>query len=349
MKYINIADIHFGNAGDSVFHNQNLLDFFIWVVDWKNKNEPDAELNILGDVFHSRHKLSSETINYALQGIEHLAANFKNVNIIVGNHDMYHRDRTDINSVNMFKHIDNVFIVDSMIVKTTQQVMFHPWVINDRDYANLVEATRELNIKTLFTHIEFSTFKMNDNYVMEHGLTHKSLKHIDKIFTGHYHGRQEIDNVIYIGNPFPFDYNDANDDEKGFCLVDTDTNEHTFVNWNTISVASMTYDDFKEIDWDDIDDDFSKDSLRIVINNDITDEDMDNLKEVLDKHNFHDTKVVYKKTSGKDAVEQETEAEITHLMGVDETVIEHIRNIDDTESTVNKGLLEEIYTESMQE
>jgi DNA repair exonuclease SbcCD nuclease subunit len=257
MKYINIADLHFGNAGDSVFHNQNLLDFFIFLVDWKEKNAPDAELNILGDVFHSRHKLSSETINYALKGIEYLAGNFSNVNIVVGNHDMYHRDRTDINSVNIFKHIENVYIIDSMLVSATESVMWHPWVIDERDYANLIEATEELNIKILFSHLEFSTFKMNDNYVMEHGLTHKSLKHVEKIFTGHYHGRQEMDNVIYIGNPFPFDFNDANNTDKGFCVVDTDTCEHFFVDWDEISVYSLTYDEFLEIDWEKLPEDYN--------------------------------------------------------------------------------------------
>jgi hypothetical protein len=88
--------------------------------------------------------------------------------------------------------------------------------------------------------------------------------------------------------------------------------------------------------------------MRVVIDHDISDEDMDNLKSILEKINYHDTKVVYKKSAAKDAVEQDNAAEITHLMSVDETVIEHIRNIDD-DNTVNKKLLEEIYTESMQE
>jgi hypothetical protein len=320
-----------------------MLEFFVWMVD-QVENPEECELNILGDVFHKRDKISVDTINYAISGVEYLAEHFPQVNIIVGNHDMFHRDRIDVNSVNMFKHIKNVRVIGEMIHEG--DVVYTPWIVDQKQYDDLIKYTKKHKVKYIFGHFEFSTFRLNDNYIMEHGMTHKSLKHIDKIFTGHYHGRQEVDNVIYVGNPFPYDYNDANDSAKGFCEFDKSTGEHTFTDYNTIEVTSIDYNDFLEADFTGTEDmDFSKDSLRIVINNDISDEDFDKLRETLESRNFRDTKIVYKRSAAKNVVEENTELSSDRILTVDETVLEHIKNIDESNTTVNKNLLASLYQE----
>ena len=52
------------------------------------------------------------------------------------------------------------------------------------------------------------------NTKLEHGPSHASFKNVKKIFSGHFHKRQAADNVCYIGNTFPMDFGDLNDNER---------------------------------------------------------------------------------------------------------------------------------------
>jgi len=40
------------------------------------------------------------------------------------------------------------------------------------------------------------------------------------VFSGHFHKRQQKGNVVYMGNPFPHNFADAWDDERGMMLLD---------------------------------------------------------------------------------------------------------------------------------
>lgn len=341
MKVLNIADIHFGNSNNSVSHNEAMLDFFVWLIEYKEENYPDAELNILGDVFHQRDKLSVDTINYAIRGINMLSEHFDKVRIIVGNHDMFQRDSLEVNSINIFGHTPNVTIVDDIIIEG--DIMYTPWIVTQEDYANVIDLSKEKKIKHIFGHFEFSTFRLNDNYVMEYGMSHSSLKHVDTVVTGHYHGRQEVDNIVYVGNPFPYDFNDANDENKGFMIFDTETGDYSFENYGQISVTSVGYKELMEIDWENVDQDFSNDSLRVVIEDDVSEEELDNIKNILETNNFRTSKLVYKRSMVKRAVEEDTSViDTDEIMTVDETVIHHIKNIEESD-TLNKPLLLELY------
>jgi DNA repair exonuclease SbcCD nuclease subunit len=52
------------------------------------------------------------------------------------------------------------------------------------------------------------------------------------IFSGHYHKRQATDNVIYIGNPFGTNYADVMDYERGCCLLDLESEEIDFIDYD---------------------------------------------------------------------------------------------------------------------
>jgi UDP-2,3-diacylglucosamine pyrophosphatase LpxH len=64
----------------------------------------------LGDWHNNRASLNIVTLNYSLQALEHMNANFQRVYFIPGNHDLYYRDKRDIQSVEWAKHLPNVEI-----------------------------------------------------------------------------------------------------------------------------------------------------------------------------------------------------------------------------------------------
>ena len=78
----------------------------------------------------------------------------------------------------------------------------------------------------VFGHFEITDFYMMPGVKAKNGLTIKDFKN-KKVFSGHYHIRQEKDNIIYLGTPYQLNFGDAGN-EKGFYILDTETNELQF-------------------------------------------------------------------------------------------------------------------------
>lgn len=57
-----------------------------------------------GDIFHARNAIDVNTMNVAYKLVSALAKHCK-VYLICGNHDIYMKTSTDVNSVNMFQDI----------------------------------------------------------------------------------------------------------------------------------------------------------------------------------------------------------------------------------------------------
>ena len=81
-------------------------------------------------------------------------------------------------------------------------------------------------------------FEFNNFYVTGfHKVSHENGPNPDDfdgpkyIFSGHFHQRQIGNNIIYIGNTFPFDFSDKNDDKKGICIYDHDEEKYEFIDW----------------------------------------------------------------------------------------------------------------------
>jgi hypothetical protein len=80
----------------------------------------------------------------------------------------------------------------------------------------------KLKGKYVFGHFELPHFFMNAMVQMpDHGeLKRESFGNIEHVFTGHFHKRQTHKNITYIGNCFPHNYADADDDERGLTVLE---------------------------------------------------------------------------------------------------------------------------------
>lgn len=208
------TDIHFGLKSNSQLHNEDCLNFVKWATA-KAKEEGCETAMFLGDWHNNRASLNIVTLNYSLKALEHLNANFERVYFIPGNHDLYYRDKRDIQSVEWARHLPNVQIVNDWF--TSGDVVIAPWLVGD-DHKRI----SKLRGKYMFGHFELPHFYMNAMVQMpDHGeIKNEHFGNFDQVFTGHFHKRQQRQNITYIGNCFPHNYADAGDDERGLTILE---------------------------------------------------------------------------------------------------------------------------------
>lgn len=209
-----ITDVHFGLKSNSTQHNDDCLNFVKWATA-KAREEGCETALFLGDWHNNRASINILTLGYSLQALEHLNANFERVYFIPGNHDLYYRDKRDVQSVEWAKHLPNVQIVNDWF--SSGDVVIAPWLCGD-DYKRIAK----LSGKYMFGHFELPGYLMNAMVAMpDHGdLKREDLGGFDHVFTGHFHKRQTKNNVTYIGNCFPHNYADAGDDERGLTILE---------------------------------------------------------------------------------------------------------------------------------
>jgi DNA repair exonuclease SbcCD nuclease subunit len=208
------TDIHFGLKSNSLQHNQDCSDFIDWFIATAKANGCETGM-FLGDWSHQRAAINMQTLQYSLRSLEKLSAAFDRFYFIPGNHDLYYRDKRDIYSTEWAKHIPNIQIVNDWF--EDGDVVIAPWLVGD-DHKKIPKMTA----KYMFGHFELPHFKMNAMVEMpDHGeVKVESFGGFDKVFSGHFHLRQQKKNINYIGNCFPHNYADAGDADRGMMILE---------------------------------------------------------------------------------------------------------------------------------
>ena len=208
------TDVHFGLKSNSLQHNQDCSKFVDRLIE-KAKSENCETCFFLGDYNHHRASINIHTLQFGLQALEKLNDNFDQVYFIPGNHDLYYRDKRDVHSVEWAKHLPKVKIINDFFMQ--DDVVILPWLVQE-DYKKI----QKLSGKYLFGHLELPRFYMNAMVEMpDHGeINENHFTGYDKVFSGHFHKRQNRKNIYYIGNAFPHNYADAGDDSRGMMILE---------------------------------------------------------------------------------------------------------------------------------
>lgn len=208
------TDIHFGAKSNSNYHNEDCLAFVKWAVS-KAQAEGCETCLFLGDWHNNRSTINVVTLNYSLRALEHLNNNFSRVYFIPGNHDLYYRDKRDIQSVEWARHLPNIEICNDWHIDGN--VVIAPWLVGD-DHKRIPKLQGEY----MFGHFELPGYLMNAMVEMpDHGeVRREHFNNFGHVFTGHFHKRQTKKNITYIGNAFPHNYADAGDDERGLMTLE---------------------------------------------------------------------------------------------------------------------------------
>ena len=220
------TDIHFGLKGNSKIHNQDCEDFVDWYIEQAKANGCETGI-FCGDWHHNRNSLNLTTMDSTIRCMEKLGQSFEKFYFFDGNHDLYYKDKRDVNSTAFAKHIPGITFVDKIYEE--EDVALVPWLVGDE-----WKKIKNIKAKYLFGHFELPSFYMNAMVQMpDHGeLKAEHFEHQEYVFSGHFHKRQKQGKVHYIGNAFPHNYADAWDDNRGMMILDRENNkEPEYIDW----------------------------------------------------------------------------------------------------------------------
>lgn len=230
MKYIIFTDIHFGNKGNKDDFNEECLSFLNFVEEKTSKmNDIDGAI-FLGDWFHNRNSINVKTLKYGIEGLYKFGSIGRgNSYLILGNHDLYYIDRRDVSSIFVPEGEIGVNIVEEPIYMENEKFLFLPWLINEEKLESYI---KKYNPEYVFGHFEIPSFSFNKLIKKEGEYNPENYKGPKRILSGHFHLRQEKNNITYVGNCFSHDFSDVNDwHNKGFAILDTDKNELEYFEW----------------------------------------------------------------------------------------------------------------------
>lgn len=223
-----VSDIHVGVHQNSALWHDIALDWAKWL-DKQLISHGIKDMIIPGDLFHYRDEIAVNTIHVVTQ----MLSIWKKYNIVllVGNHDAFYKDRSEINSLSILNGWDNITVIDkpTQIKYKNTKIMFCPWG---------TELRQIKKSDIVFGHFEISSFKYNQHKICESGMSaSKLLAKSPLIITGHFHLREERlyknGKILYLGNPYQMDFGDAYS-TKGYYLLDLVSRDYKFTE-NTIS------------------------------------------------------------------------------------------------------------------
>lgn len=325
------GDIHFGLKNNSKQHNQDCINFLEWFCDISKKEDCETCI-FLGDWNHQRNALNISTLKYGYEGLKILSNNFNNIYMITGNHDLYYREKRDLYSFPFAELFPNITIVNESPL-IYDDIAFIPWLVNDE-----WKKISKLDKKYIFGHFELPKFKMNAMVEMpDHGgLKKEDFKKSSYVFSGHFHKRQNKDNVYYVGSPFAHNYADAWDDQRGMAILEWNK-EPKFINWP----EGPTYIDLSLSDLVENPESYLSKNMNCKISIDIpiSYEEANYIKEALvQEYNLRELKLIPHRAENKDFDTDNVELKIEN---VDKIVYNQIKKIDS--DFIEKEKLMEIY------
>ena len=231
-KSLMFTDIHIGRKNNSEQHNQDCVNYINWMISQIKADSNIDHIIFLGDFFQTRSAIDISTIKYGQEICKLLNDLNLPIYMIIGNHDLYRKHSRDIYSTIMFTEFSNFIIIDEPQFR--QEIgagsFLCPYIFK-HEYHEIKEL-KQSNV--VFAHAEFNNFCVTGYYRVknENGPEPDQFKGPKVIFSGHFHQRQIGDNIVYIGNTFGFDFSDVDDNEKGVCVYDHNTEKYEFINWD---------------------------------------------------------------------------------------------------------------------
>lgn len=198
-------------------------------------NDNEADVLFCGDFFHKRNSVETLIMNIGFNSIYDNMMKYPSMNLymIPGNHDM--KDSSDIppHSLETFKAIPRVTVMDDFEPVYTGSCMLYPVSYSDnvdmlKDKINefMQQAKQDNDPSILMAHLGVDGSQTSVSHRLGGAFTLGDLYPdvFDIVALGHYHHRQflgDTDNVFYVGNTIQESFSDEGQD-KGVFLIDLD-------------------------------------------------------------------------------------------------------------------------------
>jgi predicted phosphodiesterase len=223
-----ITDTHW-SARKSSRHLHDYFELFYKNVFFPSLEEHGVEAVIhMGDAFDNRKSIDFWGLDWTRRVVLDPLSKYE-THIIVGNHDIFLRNSTQINAPELLlKDYPNIRTYSSpqTINVGGLDIMMIPWICSE-NYDETLNEIKKTKAKVAMGHLELQGFRVNQNMIMEeHGLDSNIFSNFKRVFSGHYHTRSNNGYIYYLGNPYEMYWTDVND-TRGFHIFDTETLTHT--------------------------------------------------------------------------------------------------------------------------
>ena len=245
MKIALISDLHIGIKKQCPVFMESQLRFFREQFVPELTERGIKNIWVLGDVFDTRQQINTLVINKAIELFRDTLRDF-DVDIIVGNHDMYLTTDTGINSLKILGLLPNVTVYERQETLTIdgKKILVQPWIV-DYGQPDLIKGKYDY----AFMHADIIGFDQGGGRLSESGLVAKEiLRHVDAVYSGHYHNgvRRQFEkdkSITYLGAPYQLTRIDRNG-VRGYRVLDVASGESTlFENRVSMKFTRHVYPD----------------------------------------------------------------------------------------------------------
>ena len=230
MKIALISDLHIGIKKQCPVFMESQLRFFREQFVPELTERGIKNIWVLGDVFDTRQQINTLVINKAIDLFRDTLRDF-DVDIIVGNHDMYLTTDTGINSLKILGLLPNVTVYERQETLTIdgKKILVQPWIV-DYGQPDLIKGKYDY----AFMHADIIGFDQGGGRLSESGLVAKEiLRHVDAVYSGHYHNGvcrqfEKGKSITYLGAPYQLTRIDRNG-VRGYRVLDVASGESTLI------------------------------------------------------------------------------------------------------------------------
>jgi DNA repair exonuclease SbcCD nuclease subunit len=325
------SDLHLGVHGNSEDWHKIALQWADWIAQELQK-QGIKDIFFLGDFFDNRSEISVQTLHVASEILNKLKA--FSIILIVGNHDAFYKNRSDIHSLGLINGYQNCTIVDKNLTIDAfgKTMLFVPW--NNELPDGKFDYT--------FGHFEIQSFRMNNYKVCDKGLNVMDLLggKTDTVFSGHFHRRDHKKYnegvVYYVGNTFPIDFSDV-ENVKGYYILDVETGDLEFFE-NPVSpkYKKVFLSKIKTVTSQDV----AGNIVKLVVDVELEESKLDKVKVYLGKFLPKSLQVEYNVvTNTLDSVEQ---VDSINILDMFNEFIEQMKLEDDVEERID-GIIAYLY------
>ena len=341
MKIAIFTDTHW-TARKSSRHLHDYFELFYKNIFFPALEEQGVEIVVhMGDAFDNRKSIDFWGLDWTRRVVLEPLRKYE-VHMIVGNHDIFLRNSTEINAPELLlKDYPNIKTYSSPTNTKVGGIdmTFIPWICSE-NYDETLKVIKKSKSKIAMGHLELQGFRVNKHLIMEeHGLDPNIFTKFQKVFSGHYHTRSDNGRIFYLGNPYEMYWTDVND-TRGFHIFDTETFEHTPINNPYKLFYNIYYEDTPHQMFDVTE--YANKIVKVIVRKKSKQKEFDKFIDKLYKVGIQDLKIVenFDIQENEDFVIDEEENTISILN----------RYIDESEcnfdKNVIKGIFQDLYQQS---
>lgn len=341
MKIAIFTDSHW-TARKSSRHLHDYFELFYKNIFFPALEEQGVEIVVhMGDAFDNRKSIDFWGLDWTRRVVLEPLRKYE-VHMIVGNHDIFLRNSTEINAPELLlKDYPNIKTYSSPTNTKVGGIdmTFIPWICSE-NYDETLKVIKKSKAKIAMGHLELQGFRVNKHLIMEeHGLDPNIFTKFQKVFSGHYHTRSDNGRIFYLGNPYEMYWTDVND-TRGFHIFDTETFEHTPIDNPYKLFYNIYYEDTPHQMFDVTE--YVNKIVKVIVRKKSKQKEFDKFIDKLYKVGIQDLKIVenFDIQENEDFVIDEEENTISILN----------RYIDESEcnfdKNVIKGIFQDLYQQS---